>query len=198
MLLGLQTVSSLERCPLFGVPFIERFHCLHVLNSWCLRDHFSIEQRLALGPGPVEERNGRTEVRGACSRQACCCQLVYRLSLIESAMYNNYYYNQDQFASYQQRSNEPLLSTCHSFWCSPSDEQHHSHILHHQSVPSFTHVFGVVELLPKLTVLVQVQPSWHIVSKLVTKNDKEWQKVTKSDRCQIIRFISHACQLSVT
>ena len=29
MLLGLQTVSSLERCPLFRVSFIERFHCTH-------------------------------------------------------------------------------------------------------------------------------------------------------------------------
>ena len=29
MWLGLQTVSSLERCPLFRVPFIERFHCSH-------------------------------------------------------------------------------------------------------------------------------------------------------------------------
>ena len=28
MWLGLQTVSSLERCPLFRVPFIERFHCI--------------------------------------------------------------------------------------------------------------------------------------------------------------------------
>ena len=77
-------MSSLERCPLFGVPFIERFHYLHVLYSWCLQDPFSIEQRLALGPGPVEERNGRTEERGACSRQACCCQLVgcYCLNLL--------------------------------------------------------------------------------------------------------------------
>ena len=29
MWLGLQTVSSLERCPLFRVSFIERFHCTH-------------------------------------------------------------------------------------------------------------------------------------------------------------------------
>ena len=30
MWLGLQTVSSLERSPLFRVPFIERFHCTYV------------------------------------------------------------------------------------------------------------------------------------------------------------------------
>ena len=28
MWLGLHTVSSSERCPLFRVPFIERFHCI--------------------------------------------------------------------------------------------------------------------------------------------------------------------------
>ena len=33
MWLGLQTVSSLERCPLFRVSFIERFHCSCVLCS---------------------------------------------------------------------------------------------------------------------------------------------------------------------
>ena len=30
MWLGLQTVYSLERCPLFGVAFIERIHCISV------------------------------------------------------------------------------------------------------------------------------------------------------------------------
>jgi len=30
MWLGLQAVSSLERCPLFGVLFVERFRCTHV------------------------------------------------------------------------------------------------------------------------------------------------------------------------
>ena len=29
MWLGMQTVSSLERWPLFRVSFIERFHCIH-------------------------------------------------------------------------------------------------------------------------------------------------------------------------
>ena len=33
MSLGLQTVSSLERCPLFRVSFIERFHCALLLNA---------------------------------------------------------------------------------------------------------------------------------------------------------------------
>ena len=31
--LGQQTVSSLERCPLFRVPFIERFHCMYAQYS---------------------------------------------------------------------------------------------------------------------------------------------------------------------
>ena len=30
MWLGQQTVSSLERCPLFRVSFIERFHCTYI------------------------------------------------------------------------------------------------------------------------------------------------------------------------
>ena len=30
MWLGLQTVSSLERCPSFTASFIERFHCIKV------------------------------------------------------------------------------------------------------------------------------------------------------------------------
>ena len=33
MWLGLQTVSSLERCPLFRVPFIERFHSIQTLPT---------------------------------------------------------------------------------------------------------------------------------------------------------------------
>ena len=33
MWLGLQAVSSLERCPLFRVSFIERFHCTCRITS---------------------------------------------------------------------------------------------------------------------------------------------------------------------
>ena len=36
MWLGLQTVSSLERCPLFRVPFIGRFHCIWCSACFCL------------------------------------------------------------------------------------------------------------------------------------------------------------------
>ena len=35
MWLGLQTVSSLERCPIFGLSFIERFHGVSVHTSVC-------------------------------------------------------------------------------------------------------------------------------------------------------------------
>ena len=38
MWLELQTVSSLERCPLFRMSFIERFHCV-VLNAYLFWVH---------------------------------------------------------------------------------------------------------------------------------------------------------------
>ena len=37
MYLGLQTVSSLERCPLFILSFIESFHCTPSIYGTCMR-----------------------------------------------------------------------------------------------------------------------------------------------------------------
>ena len=36
MLLGLQTVSLLKKCPLFRVSFIERFHCMYLCMYVCV------------------------------------------------------------------------------------------------------------------------------------------------------------------
>ena len=51
MWLGLQTVPSLGRCPLFRVTFIERFHC--ILHTW--RSLLTCACSL-LPPGPASNR----------------------------------------------------------------------------------------------------------------------------------------------
>ena len=46
MWLGQQTVSSLERCSLFGVSFIERFHCVCL----CVRTYIHYRVRYEYTP----------------------------------------------------------------------------------------------------------------------------------------------------
>ena len=51
MWLGLQTVSSLERCPLFRVPFIERFYCTCVATGVSPNRHHMYPHLVCSTPG---------------------------------------------------------------------------------------------------------------------------------------------------